>query len=84
MKSLPAVEAKNNFGRLLDMAHAGPVMIEKHGRSVAVVLSVEEYERLGGYEDAYWIALAEEGEASGYLSADESEALLKEMMSAKD
>ena len=46
MKSMSAKEAKNGFGLLLDTARAEPVTIEKHGRPVVVVLSVEEYERL--------------------------------------
>jgi prevent-host-death family protein len=46
MKSMSAGAAKNAFGLLLDTARAEPVTIEKHGRSVVVVLSVEEYERL--------------------------------------
>lgn len=46
MKSMSAKEAKNAFGRLLDTARAEPVTIEKHGRPVAVVLAVEEYQRL--------------------------------------
>jgi prevent-host-death family protein len=46
MKSMSAKDAKNAFGFLLDTARAEPVAIEKHGRPVVVVLSVEEYERL--------------------------------------
>lgn len=46
VKSLPAREAKYHFGRLIDLARAEPVLIEKHGRPVVVVLSVEAYERL--------------------------------------
>ena len=46
MKSMSAKDAKNAFGLLLDTARAEPVSIEKHGRRVVVVLSVEEYERL--------------------------------------
>lgn len=46
MKSMSAKEAKNAFGLLLDTARAEPVIIEKHGRRVVVVLSVEEYEAL--------------------------------------
>ncbi|WP_460586579.1 type II toxin-antitoxin system Phd/YefM family antitoxin [Haliea atlantica] len=46
MKSMSAKEAKNSFGLLLDTARAQPVAIEKHGRPVVVVISVEEYERL--------------------------------------
>jgi prevent-host-death family protein len=31
---------------MIDTARAGPVLIEKHGRGVVVVVAVEEYERL--------------------------------------
>ena len=46
MQTLSAKVAKYNFGRLIDTARAEPVMVEKHGRPVVVVLSVEEYVRL--------------------------------------
>lgn len=46
MKTMSAKDAKNAFGLLLDRARAEPVTVEKHGRAVVVVLSVEEYERL--------------------------------------
>lgn len=48
MTALSAREAKYNFGRLIDLARAEPVVVEKHGRPVVVVVSVEEYERLTG------------------------------------
>jgi prevent-host-death family protein len=51
MKVMPARKAKNAFGLLIDTARAEPVTIEKHGRPVAVVLSIEEYERLNGRAD---------------------------------
>ena len=46
MKTMSARDAKNGFGRLIDLARAEPVTIEKHGRGVVVVVSVEEYARL--------------------------------------
>lgn len=48
MKAIPAREAKLQFGRLIDTARAEPVVVEKHGRPVVVVMAVEEYERLTG------------------------------------
>ncbi|WP_416799477.1 type II toxin-antitoxin system prevent-host-death family antitoxin [Ciceribacter azotifigens] len=48
MKTMSAKEAKNAFGLLIDTARAEPVMIEKHGRGVVVVVAVEEYEKLTG------------------------------------
>ncbi|MFQ6548541.1 type II toxin-antitoxin system prevent-host-death family antitoxin [Aestuariibius sp. 2305UL40-4] len=35
---------------MIDTARAEPVCIEKHGRGVVVVVSVEEYERLCAQE----------------------------------
>ncbi len=46
MKTMSAREAKNAFGLMIDTARAEPVRIEKHGRGVVVVVSVEEYARL--------------------------------------
>lgn len=46
MKTMSARDAKNSFGLLLDQARAEPVRVEKHGRPVVIVLSVEEFQRL--------------------------------------
>lgn len=48
MQSLSAKDAKYGFGRLIDLARSEPVVVEKHGRPVVVVMAVEEYERLLG------------------------------------
>lgn len=46
MQTMSAKDAKNTFGLLVDKARAEPVTVEKHGRPVVVVMSVEEFERL--------------------------------------
>lgn len=46
MKNFSAKDAKNQFGKMIDDARLEPVVIEKHGRPVVVVCSVEEFERL--------------------------------------
>ena len=46
METIAATKASNNFGQLLDHARLVPVTIEKNGRGVAVVLSIEEYTRM--------------------------------------
>ena len=51
MQRMSARDAKNSFGRLIDTARAEPVAVEKHGRPVVVVLSIEEYERLASLKD---------------------------------
>ena len=43
---MSAHQAKARFGQLLDAARVDPVTIEKHGRPVAVLVSIEEYDRL--------------------------------------
>jgi prevent-host-death family protein len=44
MKTMPAGEAKNKFGVLMDTVQREAVAISKKGRTAAVVLSVQEYE----------------------------------------
>ncbi|HGG61235.1 MAG TPA: type II toxin-antitoxin system Phd/YefM family antitoxin, partial [Gammaproteobacteria bacterium] len=46
MAVFSANEAESRFGQLLDAARHDPVVIEKHGRAVAVVLTKEDYDEL--------------------------------------
>ncbi|MDA0261192.1 MAG: type II toxin-antitoxin system Phd/YefM family antitoxin [Proteobacteria bacterium] len=48
MKTIPAIDAKNRFGQLLDAAQREPVTVTKKGRPAAVVLSIADYERIRG------------------------------------
>ena len=45
---LPATEVKNRFGRVLnEIARTGcPIIVERGGRAVAVILGMEAFERL--------------------------------------
>ena len=43
MTTIAATDAKNRFGELLEAIHREPVEIAKKGRTVAVVLSIEDY-----------------------------------------
>lgn len=67
MKTATATEIKNRFGEYLQFAIREPVLIEKTGKPVAVLLSIDDYERLSALEDAYWIMKAQKAEAEGYL-----------------
>ncbi len=49
---MSASYAKNNFGDLLESARSHPVKIERNGR--AVVVSLEDFERMEAMEDAWW------------------------------
>lgn len=44
MSTVSATDAKNRFGELLEMARQEPVRVQKNGRTVAVVVSPEQYE----------------------------------------
>ena len=46
METIAAKDAKNHFGQLMDKAQREPVLIEKHGRAAAVLLSTQEYQKI--------------------------------------
>lgn len=45
---MTATEAKQNLAALIDAAQREPVVVRRHDRDVAVVLSPQEYDRLRG------------------------------------
>ncbi len=80
--TVSARDAKNRFGELLDAARSAPVRISKNGREVAVMLSLEQYDRFEAAEDSLWEARAHAAHKEGYLGAKESETLLKKLLDA--
>ena len=48
MRAISATDAKQNMAALLDAAQREPVMIRRHDRDVAVLLSADQYERMRG------------------------------------
>jgi prevent-host-death family protein len=46
MKTVAASDARKSFASVLDAAAHEPVVIRRHERDVAVVLSMQDYERL--------------------------------------
>ncbi len=46
MKTISASEAKQSFASVLDAAVREPIVIQRHQRDAAVVLSIQEYQRL--------------------------------------
>lgn len=77
MKEIPATEAKNSFGELLEMAMTEPIAIEKQERPVAVLMSFAEYQRLTKLEDRYWGERAKSALGSGFVAEEETEKWLK-------
>ncbi len=80
MKTLGAREAKENFGSLIDTVQREPVTILKNGRPSAVVVSPEDYARMGGSRQRIMDLqkqIAEQAEGSG-LTADILAAIVNE------
>ncbi len=74
--------AKNNFGQLIDAAQRSPVSIERHGRTVAYVISAADMEAM---EDSILGARAMEAMKKGKsLGVKASEAFLHKVLHAKD
>jgi prevent-host-death family protein len=48
MRRVSATEAKQRLAALLDAAQREPIVIRRQNRDVAVVLSMQDYERLRG------------------------------------
>ena len=82
MKTLGASEAKNRFAELLDLARIEPIQITKKGRNVAVVISIEEFERLLELEEKLIAIKAKEAQQEGFIGLSESEQLLEDIMNA--
>lgn len=78
-----AKEAKNNFGRLIDEARQRPIAIKKHGRRVAMVLSVEAYDEFEIARDSYWGAAAKRAEKKGFVGVPSSARILRNALNAR-
>ncbi len=48
MRTVSATDAKQRFAAVIDAAQREPVVIRRQKRELAVVLSLEQYERLRG------------------------------------
>ena len=84
MKTISAKVAKNRFGQLIDSAQKEPIEIQKNGRSVAVVISLEEFRRFETLEDSWWASEAAKAALEGFVGTNQSEALLVDLLNAKD
>jgi antitoxin Phd len=46
MQTYTANQAKQELGRVIDAAQRAPVIISRHNRPAAVVMSIEEYDKI--------------------------------------
>jgi antitoxin Phd len=83
MYTISAKEARNEFSALIDSVRNDPVQIQKNGKPVAVVISVEDYERFEMLDDLWWTEKAKKAKKQGYLSVKESDDIIQAALSAK-
>jgi len=73
VETVSATEFKNRLGSYLQGIARDPIVIEKSGKPVAVLLSHDEYDRLVHYEDYVWAEKARRAEESGeFLGHEET------------
>jgi prevent-host-death family protein len=75
-----ATEVKNRFGEFLERAQREPVVVEKSGRPVVVLMAHDEYERFQALEDRYWGERAREAAKSGYVGHETAMAVLMQRL----
>jgi prevent-host-death family protein len=78
MKKMASTLAKNNFGEILTLSQREPILIEKNGRNVSVVISFEEFKNYQEtvISDRYWGEKAEN--ATKMIGKTKSEEFLKD------
>ena len=80
MKTLTATEIRHKFGEVVEALKAEPVLVEKSGRPVAVILSFEDYERFQELEDAWWGEQAKKAATEGFMGANETALWISERL----
>ncbi len=83
MKTVTATEMKQRLGQYLTAALVEPVVVEKSGQPVVVMLSMVEYERFQALEDAYWGERARQAEQGGFTGYEETIRRIQERLNAE-
>ena len=61
MVMLNASDARREFGEMLIKSQQAPIMINKNGKPVAVLVSIKKYEQLAALKEAKLKMLLQEG-----------------------
>jgi prevent-host-death family protein len=83
LKTVPATEAKNRLGAILDDAQREPIVIRRQNRDIAVVLSMADYDRLRSGNIQAFLDLRNEVAAEA-LANGLSEERLNELLADDD
>lgn len=76
---ISATDLKNRLGQYLEAAIKEPVIVEKSGRPMSVVISYAEFQRLSEIEEQLWGLRALEAEKDGYLGVEKSSTILQQI-----
>lgn len=80
MKKMTSTSVKTNFGEVLTTSQREPVIVEKNGKAVGVVISYEafkEYQAAMKSSDKYWGELATK--ATEMMGTEKSMKFLKDL-----
>lgn len=84
IQKVTATELKNHLGAYLEAAIAAPVIVEKSGREVAVLISREHYTHLQALEDRWWGEQAKLAAQHGFLGVEETARALAALQPPED
>ena len=79
MTAVTATELQSKTGAIIDQAIINPVQVTRNNRSVVVLISAKEYERLQAVEDTYWGEMANMAVDMESVSKEEIDMLLKRL-----
>ena len=79
MTAITATELQNKTGAVIDQALMNPVQITRNNRSVVVLMSTKEYERLKALEDTYWGEIANMAVNMESVSKEDIDKLLERL-----
>lgn len=80
MLTMRAKDAQAHLGEIISKVSKEPITISKHGKPAAVVVSYDDFRRFQELEDLFWAVRAEEAAMEGFLSVEESEAILSRIL----
>jgi antitoxin Phd len=79
MMRISLTKFKNRSGQYLEAAIREPIIIEKSGRPISVIISYDEYQRFLALEDKVWVTDALQAEKEGYLGTKKSVKFIKKL-----
>ena len=79
MTAVTATELQSKTGAIIDQAIINPVQVTRNNRSVVVLISTKEYQRLQAVEDTYWGEMANMAVNMESVSKEDIDILLKRL-----